>query len=138
MKSGLIPTFVKMAHDENSQVRNKIAWFFEFATASHNLEMVKEIVSNDGVAAICSMFTSENGPNTQIEALAALENIIRTTASVGQNRRLRPLQAGHFGERQHIDNGRSGQQMAGHDYERSSDPSQDDDEHDRHAALDGA
>ena len=78
MESGLILTFVKMTHDEDSNVRRRISWLLKFATASHNLAMIKEIVANDSVAAICSLLSSENGPNTQIMALCALENIIRT------------------------------------------------------------
>ena len=60
------------------------------ATASHHLPMVKEIVANDGVTAICSLFSSENVDQIQIEALSALENIIRSE-SVGINADLKEL-----------------------------------------------
>lgn len=40
--------------------------------------MVKEIVANDGVTAICSLFSSENSIRLQFHALSALENIIRS------------------------------------------------------------
>ena len=40
--------------------------------------MIKEIVANDGVAAICSLISNENDSDTQIHAMIALEHIIRT------------------------------------------------------------
>ena len=40
--------------------------------------MIEEIVANDGVAAICSLISSQNKSKTQTQALTALNNIIRT------------------------------------------------------------
>ena len=40
--------------------------------------MVEEIVANDGVIAISSLFNNGNDSYTQLDALTALENIMRT------------------------------------------------------------
>ena len=43
------------------------------------MAMVEDIVTNGGVEAIYSLFSSENVPQIQIEALSVLENIMRAT-----------------------------------------------------------
>ena len=78
IESGLMPTLVKMVHDDDPGVRFYLSAFFNFATASHYMRMIEEIVANDGVAAICTLLSNKNDSNTQIHALTALNNIIRT------------------------------------------------------------
>ncbi len=75
----MIPVFIWLAYDEKENVRYVIAQFLNGATESHYMAMVEDIVTNGGVEAIYSLFSSENVPQIQIEALISLENIMRTT-----------------------------------------------------------